>query len=144
MNQGVFLDRSRHPTDQEIRAALGSVYPLWERLNHVMESDTQIEGKFSFWGQRKSGWNLRYRRKGKALVAFYPQKGQIIAQIVLGKAQAEKALDLKLGKKVSQLLREAPQLRDGKWISIPVLSVEDAEDLEQLLRLKMPKVRRST
>lgn len=144
MNQGIFLDHSRHPTDQEIRAALGSVYPLWERLNHFMESDVQVEGKFSFWGQRKSGWNLRYRRKGKALVAFYPQKGQIIAQIVLGKAQAEKALDLKLGEKVSQLLREAPQLRDGKWISIPVLSVEDAEDLEQLLRLKMPKVRRST
>jgi len=144
MEQGIFLDRSRHPTDQEIRAALGSVYPLWERLKHVMESDIQIEGKFSFWGQRKSGWNLRYRRKGKALVAFYPQKGQIIAQVVLGKAQAEKALDLKLGKKVSQLLREAPQLRDGKWISIPVLSVEDAEDLEQLLRVKMPKVRRST
>jgi hypothetical protein len=144
MNKGIFTDHSRHPTDQEIRSALGSVYPLWERLIRFMESDVQVEGKFSFWGQRKSGWNLRYRRKGKALVAFYPQKGRILAQVVLGKAQAEKACDLKLGEKVSQLLRDAPQLRDGKWISIPVHSGEDADDVEQLLRLKMPRVRRTT
>jgi len=143
MNQGIFLDRSHHPTDSEIRAALGSIYPLWERLNHFMESDVQVEGKFSFWGPQKSGWNLRYRRKGKALAAFYPQKGQIMAQVVLGKAQAEKALNLTLGDKVSQILSQAPQLRDGKWLSIPVLSVEDAEDVERLLRLKMPRGRRT-
>jgi hypothetical protein len=66
-----------------------------------------------------------------------------MAQIVLGKTQAERALGLKLGEKASALLREAPQLRDGRWLSIPVLNDADAEDVEQLLLVKMQPVRRT-
>jgi hypothetical protein len=76
-------------------------------------------------------------------VALYPQKGRIVAQVVLGKAQAEQALGLKLGEKGSTLLREAPHLRDGRWLSIPVLNDADAEDVEQLLVVKMRPVRRT-
>ncbi len=83
------------------------------------------------------GWGLRYRCKGKALVALYPQEGWIIAQVVLGKAQAERALGLWLGEQASRVLREAPQLRDGRWLSIPVRNGSDAGDVEQLLLAKM-------
>ena len=133
MSVGYFVDRSHQPSPEEIRLALGSLYPLWERLTRFIDTNYQIAGEFSFWGPAKSGWNLRYRRKGKALVALYPQKERIIAQVVLGKAQAEQALSLKLGEKVSKMLREAPQLHDGRWLSIPVLNQADAEDVEQLL-----------
>jgi hypothetical protein len=33
---------------------------------------------------------------------------------MLGKAQAERALQLELGEKISWILQEAPQLRDGR------------------------------
>jgi hypothetical protein len=143
MDKGYFTDRSHKPSPEEIRAALGSLYPLWERLTRFIDDNYQIAGKFSFWGPAKSGWNLRYRMKGRALVALYPQEERIIAQVVLGKAQAEKALGLKLGEKVSQMLREAPQLHDGMWLSIPVLNEADAEDVEQLLLVKMQPVKRT-
>jgi hypothetical protein len=91
----------------------------------------------------KHGWGLRFRRKGKALVALYPQKDLIIAQVVLGKVQAERALSLKLGERVGKMLREAPQLRDGRWLSIPVLGEADAEDVEQLLLVKMRPIERT-
>jgi hypothetical protein len=67
----------------------------------------------------------------------------MIAQVVLGQAQAEQALKLKLGEKVSKLLREATQLRDGRWFSIPILDEADVEDVEQLLLVKMRPSRRS-
>ena len=141
MSMGYFTDRSHRPSPEEIRLALGSLYPLWERLTRFIGTHYQIAGEFSFWGPAKSGWNLRYRRKGRALVALYPQKERIIAQVVLGKSQAERALSLKLGEKVSKMLREAPQLHDGRWLSIPVLNEADAEDVEQLLLVKMRPVR---
>ncbi len=141
MSMGYFIDRSHPPSPEEIRAALGLLYPLWERLTRFVEMHSQIAGEFSFWGPEKSGWNLRYRFKGKALVALYPQKGRIMAQVVLGKAQAEQALSLKLGEKASKLLKEAPQLHDGRWLFIPILDEADAEDVEKLLWLKMQPTR---
>lgn len=137
MTRGYFTKHSHPPTSEEIQLALGSRYPLWERLTRFIGTNYQIVGKWSTWGPVKHGWGLRYRRKSKALVALYPQKEMIIAQVVLGKAQAERALSLDLREKVSKVLREAPQLRDGRWLSIPVLDKADAEDVEQLLLVKM-------
>jgi hypothetical protein len=137
MTMGYFTNRSHQPSPEELRLALGSLYPLWERLIRFIDTNYQITGKWSTWGPVKYGWGLRYRGKGKSLVALYPQKEMIIAQVVLGKAQAERALSLKLGEKVSKMLREAPQLRDGRWLSISILNEADAEDVEQLLLAKM-------
>jgi hypothetical protein len=61
----------------------------------------------------------------------------IMAQVGLGKGQADKALSLKQTEKVSRLLREAHQLQDGKWLSIPVQIETDVDDVEQLLIVKM-------
>lgn len=142
MTAGDFRNFDQQPTQVEIRSALGLRYPLWERLTRFIESNYQIKGEFSTWGPAEVGWGLRYSRKGRALVALYPGNNSIIAQVVLGKAQAERALNLELGEKVSKLLREVPQLRDGRWLSIPVLDEADATDVEKLLLVKMRPVRR--
>jgi hypothetical protein len=137
MTRDPFTDRSRPPTPEEIRLTLGSRYPLWKRLTRFIEKNYQATGEWSIWGPAKSGWGLRYRRKGRSLVALYPQEERIVAQVVLGRAQAQRALSLKLGEQVDKMLREAPQLRDGRWLWIPVLSETDAEDVEHLLFVKM-------
>ncbi len=137
MTEGCFTDPKHPPTQEEIRSALGSCFPLWERLIRFVETTYQAEGAWSTWGPAKMGWGLRYRRKRRSLTALHPQKERIIVQVVLGKAQAERALKLELGEKVSQMLRESPQLRDGRWLFIPVVSELDAQDVEKLLLVKM-------
>jgi len=141
MTKGYFTNRNHQPSSEEIRLVLGAYYPLWERLTQFIDTHYQIEGEWSSYGPANFGCGFRYRRKGQALVALYPQKEQVMAQIVLGKAQAERALGLKLGESVSKILRETPQLRDGRWLSIPVLDESDAEDVEQLLMVKMRPTR---
>jgi hypothetical protein len=137
MTESCFTDPKHQPTPEEIRLALGSCFPLWERLTSFIERSYRIEGTWSTWGPAKSGWNLRYRRNGKSLTALHPQQERILAQIVLGKAQADRALQLELGEKISRMLQEAPQLRDGRWLFIPVTSESDAKDVEKLLLVKM-------
>jgi hypothetical protein len=132
-----FTDRNHQPTEDEIRDALGTRYSLWERLIQFIATNYRIRGEFSFWGGYKVGWNVRYRVKGRALVALHPQKECIMAQVVLGKEEAERALSMKLGKSVSEILRAAPQLRDGRWLYIPVVGEADVDDLERLLLLKV-------
>lgn len=137
MTESCFTDPKHQPTPEEIQSALGSCFPLWERLTIFIEKSYRIEGTWSTWGPAKSGWNLRYRRNGKSLTALHPQQERILAQIVLGKAQAERALQLELGEKISRMLQEAPQLRDGRWLFIPVTSESDAKYVEKLLLAKM-------
>jgi hypothetical protein len=141
VTMGTFTERSHPPSPEEIRLALGPRYPLWERLTRFITTRYQVSGEWSTWGPVKHGWGLRYRTRGRALVALYPQEGMIIAQVVLGRAQAVQALQLELGEKVGMMLREAPQLRDGRWLSIPVLDEADAGDVEQLLLVKMGPAR---
>jgi hypothetical protein len=136
MGNGYFTDRGRAPTAQEIQSALGTKYPLWERLIQFVDVQFQASGRWSFWGGGRNGWNVRYRAGGKALNAPHPQRVRVMAQVVLGKAEAERALRLRLGEKVSQIVRETPQLRDGRWLYIDVLTTADAEDVEQLVLLK--------
>lgn len=136
-----FAHQGHRPSPDDIREALGTQYPLWERLTGFVEDTYKVEGKWSTWGPSGSGWGLRYRVKGRSLVALYPHKEMVTAQVVLGRAQADRALSLELGERVTGMLNDAPQLRDGRWLHIPVISEADAEDVEQLLWAKMrPRV----
>ena len=137
MTESCFTNSKHPPTPEDIRSALGSCFPLWERLIGFVETSYRIEGTWSRWGPAKTGWNLRYRRNGKAVTALHPQKERILAQVVLGVAQAERALELPLGEKIARMLQESPQLRDGRWLFIPVTSESDAVDVEKLLLAKM-------
>jgi hypothetical protein len=144
MSLGHFAGRRQPPSSDEIRSALGGRFPLWQRLTQFIESNYGIAGRWSTWGPAEHGWGLRYRVKGRALAALYPQKGMFVALVVLGKAAAERALGLALGEVVSKMLRKAPQLRDGRWLSIPVRDATDARDVERLLYAKTRPSRRPT
>ena len=99
MEMGVFTNRKNQPSLNDIRLALGPTFSLWERLTIFIETIYQTTGSFSTWGPKDYGWGLRYKYKGKSLIALYPQKGGFIVQVVLGKAQAERVLKLGFVKK---------------------------------------------
>jgi hypothetical protein len=143
MATGCFLDKSAQPSEQEIAGALGTAFPLWQRLVAFMSQSYAMQVPLTFAG-KNYGWHLWYRQSGKSLTALFPQQGYLVAQVVLGRQQVEKAMTLALGPKVSRLLRETPQLHDGKWLFIPVQEVQDAVDVEQLILLKKRPVRKKT
>jgi hypothetical protein len=136
-----FVDKLSPPSSSEIESVLGSVFPFWERLIHFIDDNYQMVGELTY-GGKNYGWNLWYRKSGKALVSLYPQAESIVAQVVLGKEQVEKALGLRLGAKVGNMVRETPQFHDGKWLFIPVTTEIDVQDIEQLLLAKKRPVKR--
>lgn len=138
MTKSPFINSKQKPSLDEIQLVLESCLPLWNRLITFIEKTYHVEGTWSTWGPAETGWNLRFKRKGRAIVALHPYRNQILVQIVLGKKEADQALQLKLGEKISQLLRDSPQLRDGRWLHIPVTNESDVNDVEKLLLAKIP------
>ena len=136
-----FDDKSIQPSPAEIESALGAALPLWQKLLRFIDNSYQMEPELSF-GGKKYGWNLWYRKSGKSLVSLYPQAGGFVAQVVLGMEQVEQAMHLTLHSGVGTLLRETPQLHDGKWLFIPVATEAEEADVEQLLLVKKRPSRR--
>ncbi len=143
MSVGYFVDKDDPPSEKALLEALGLQYPLWEQLQQFIYETYQMTGEMSF-GGNKYGWNLWYRKSGKSLISLYPQKEYLVAQVVLGKEQFERALQLDLGNNVDRMLRETPQLHDGCWLFIQVHTSQDAGDVEQLLQVKKRPVQRKS
>jgi hypothetical protein len=67
---------------------------------------------------------------------MYPGEDSFTVQIVLGQTPAEKASSLKLGRNVRNVLENAHQFPEGRWLFIKVNSKQDISDVQQLLLLK--------
>ena len=130
-----FMDPEHLPTEKEILAALGSRAPLWARLTAYLDEAYAIEGTFVP-PSRNYGWDVKYRRRGKTLVSLTPDEGCFTALVVLGEKETEAARGLELGHHVRSVFEEARQLRDGRWLFVPVESERDVEDIERLLSVK--------
>lgn len=141
MSIGYFVNKDQPPSEDELHTVLGTQYALWEQLQQFILDTYQMTGEMSF-GGKNYGWNLWVRKSGKSLVSLYPQAGHLVAQVILGKDQVEQALQLELGENVGRILRETPQLHDGRWLFIPVHSSQDAADVQQLLLVKKRPARR--
>lgn len=141
MSIGFFTDKTHQPAPEEIASALGEKGSLWADLIEFIAQTYQMEGPISY-GGKNYGWNLWYRKSGKSLASLYPQQNAFVVQIVLGNAQVEAALQLSLSEQVGKLLRETPQLHDGRWLFIPVSSQRDVDDIKQLLLVKKKPARR--
>jgi len=136
-----FTVKDHIPTTEEINITLGSTTKLWNSIVEFIFETYELTGEFNY-GGKNYGWNLWYRKSGKSLITLYPQEGGIIAQVVLGKEQVEKALLLDLGESVNRLLRDTPQLHDGKWLFIQVRTEVEVDAVQRLLLIKRKPVKR--
>jgi len=130
------LDKDHKPTDKDIIKTIGDT-ALWLKLRQYIEEHYDFTAELVFYGQ-KYGWTLRYRKSGKTLCSLLPEKGAFTALVVLGKDEAEKALSMmdEFNPKIRNLLRTSEQLHDGRWLWIRVLTVDDVNNIKELLKIK--------
>jgi hypothetical protein len=138
---GHFLDKNHRPDEMELRAALGDAFPFWQRLVQFIQDSYELSTDLSY-GGRNYGWNLWYRKSSKALTSLYPAQGHLVALVVLGKLELEKATAESWAPTVTQLLQDSPRLHDGCWLWVPVKSAAETADVERLLLLKRKPVRK--
>ena len=125
------------PTQDEIVEFVGkSAEGVWIRLRQFLEDNYDITPEMLF--DRKSGWNVRYRKSGKTLITLMPEKNAVSILMVLGRKESEEALSAKtgLGRKMHMLIENTKQVHDGRWLWIRLFHTGDADDIEKLLPIK--------
>ena len=141
MAYGCFTVRGVPPTMEEARAAVGGRAGLWDRLMACAAERYRARPNFTFYG-RNHGWALVFRKAGKALLGVFPDREAVTALVVLPVAEAALAASLDLQAAVLDIVRGTPQLKDGRWLFLPVRSARDAADVERLVALKAEALRR--
>ncbi|MHA1907971.1 MAG: DUF3788 domain-containing protein [Candidatus Thorarchaeota archaeon] len=132
------LGRDNEPTNGQMLEFIGAkaVKP-WKVLHEFMANNYDFELDLNYWGD-KHGWILRYRKSGKTLVSFYPEKGGFTVQVILGKKEVEKFEGIRdeLHEDILKLFDETEQFHDGRWLYIRQPEMGTTSDIEKLIQLK--------
>ncbi len=140
MGQGFprMTDKTHKPSKEEIINFIGEhAKEAWLETERFIEKRYDFKPETVFYGA-KYGWTVRYRKSGKTLCSLFPEKGGFTVLIVLGKKESEKALSMRdeLSSKINELLGDAKQLHDGRWLWIRLLQTSGTGDIKKLLQMK--------
>lgn len=137
-----FVDREQEPTYASVREALGGACAAWDELEGHLAEIYGLKGSFHFMYGQRYGWALRFERSGKLVLAMYPNRGQLTAQVVLGRAQVTLATAMHLSPNIANVLRNAKDYPEGRWLFVPVRSQQGAREMRSLIALKLSRPNR--
>jgi hypothetical protein len=138
------VDRSRTPTDAEVRAFIGARNAArWADLARFIAN--AYPGTFTpewLYGGQRYGWTLRYK-KSKSFCTFVPEQGRFKVLLVFGAAEREKVEPVlpELVSHVREDYANSHTYHDGRWVLVTVDGAQVVADIERLLAIKRrPKV----
>jgi len=131
---------AQRPSWDEISAFID--HPLWEPLNRDIKETYETEYELSYSVCRaQPGWNVKYKKGGKALCTLYPEKGKFIALLVIG-SKEETGMDAlleTLSEYVQRLYANARSMPMGRWLMIHVTDEEILNNVKTIMRLRMKR-----
>lgn len=132
----------RYPKGAQPSAADMSRYidnPMWEALNGFLRDAYDTEPEYAFSDcSAQPGWNVKYKKAGRALCTLYPMPGYFIALVVIGtKEEGEADLVMPtLAPYTQALYARTRSTAMGRWLMIEVTSEPILRDVEALIQLR--------
>lgn len=141
MNWQEAYPKEKQPTTQEIADFIAS--PLWNGLCAWAEGAYSIAPKVEYSiCSAAPGWNVKYKKGGRALCTLYPEAGAFTALVTIGAKEATEA-ELMLPtctEEIRALYAQTREFNGARWLMIRVESREVLEDVKKLMRLRvLPK-----
>lgn len=132
----------RKPAWQDIRTFIGKGVVLWDELNAFLSDLSGKEAALSYSScAAQPGWNVKYRKGGKALCTLYPMQDSFIVLVVIGAKEEKSVLNLisegELSEYVVGLFTHARAMAIGRWLMIEVLDGTILKDVQTLIALRL-------
>lgn len=136
MALSAFAEKTRAPSDDELRAMLGRAYGPWKRLLAlVAERVNPITEVWAF-TSASTGWGLRLRHRERVIVYMTPQQNQFLVSFVLGEKAVAAAHAARLSATVLSAVAAAPRYAEGRGVRMTVKSSRQIPALAALAQLK--------
>jgi len=139
----LIMDKAHYPSMDEITAYFEeNAGKLWLEMISFIEGNFKAKPQITYSVcSGKPGWNVKYKKSGKALCTLYPEKDCFVALVVLG--QSDRAVfDLTRGdycSYITGLYDQATLFNRTKWLMINVTNEIIFEDVKKLIDMKVKK-----
>jgi hypothetical protein len=137
MALSAFVDKSREPTDRDLREVLGKSYAVWTGLVAAVEK--RVQPLSTAWGftAKSTGWGLRLRHGDRVILYMTPQSGRFLVSFALGEKAVVAARAAKLPAALLGAIDAAPRYAEGRGVRIEVSKRDQVPALAALARIKL-------
>jgi hypothetical protein len=131
-----FTDKSRQPTDDDLRTTLGAAYSAWSKL--ITEVSSRIPAISQLWAftSKSTGWGLRLRHRERVILYMTPSEGHFLVSTALGEKAVTQAHAAKLPHAILSVIDSAPRYAEGRGFRIPVKQLRQIAPLAALAQIK--------
>ena len=126
------------PALEQIGEFIGN--PLWEDLCGYIENTYGVTPRMDYSScTMQPGWNIKYRKGGKAVCTLYPADGFFTCMVSIGaRAATEAELFLTACTPyIRALYEKSAPFNGGRWLMIDVTDGDILADTKELIRIRM-------
>ena len=126
------------PSLEQMSDYVGSGRMRWNHLNEYLQSAYHVQPIIEYSScSAQPGWNVKYKKSGKALCTLYPLKDSCIVLVVVGpKHDAQVTFEMDAGMytpSVTKSFSKAKPMAIGRWLMIEVVDDAVLEDIKHLI-----------
>jgi hypothetical protein len=137
MSLGIFNDKSKQPSEDELKAKLGSTFTFWNDLKKLIASKfAPVNEEWGF-TSKKTGWGLRLKGENRTILYMTPCEGYFLASFALGEKAVKAAHESDLPASVLKIIDNAPKYAEGRGVRLEVRDTNDVRVVEKLAVAKM-------
>ncbi len=119
--------------------------PLWKELCGYLEDSYGVSPKIEYSRcSGKPGWNVKYKKSGKALCTLYPEEGFFTCMVSIGRKEAPEAelLLTACTSYVKDLYAGANPFNGSRWLMIEVKDLQTLSDVKALIGTRCKTVKK--
>jgi hypothetical protein len=135
MDKVVLKDRSKIPTENDLKNLLGNVFTQWQVIREYL--DVKYPQAFTEWNYPgdKYGWSFSMKDKKRVLIYFLPRENSFKLAFVCGKKATEDILASKISEEIKNELKSAKVHAEGRGIWIDIVDETLIKDIKELIDL---------
>jgi hypothetical protein len=127
----------RAPAFEEISSLVD--VNLWSEAREALEDEFQVAPRLEYSRcSMQKGWNVKYKKSGRALCTLYPMAGYFLALVVIGQKEEAGMPSMfpKLNGETQALYSRTPVSMGSRWLMLKVGDESALADLMLLVRLR--------
>ena len=137
MDASIFLDKTKKPTQKDLKVALGKSYSYWKSIyDLVYLKYPNALSEWNFPGQ-KYGWSVRIKDKKRVILYLLPRDKKLLVAFVFGQKAFEKIIDSNISEEIKLELQSAKVYAEGRGIRIEVKNRIILKDISNLIDIKL-------
>jgi len=137
MALSIFINKEHVPDENDLQAALGATYPLWNDIKNFVHGN--YNGALEQWNHsgKNYGWGFRLKDKKRVIIYLTPCEGFFKASLVFGEKATNMALSKNISDETRAIIENAPVYAEGRGIRLDVLNDFHLDDIKILILVKL-------